>query len=342
MNQRIPGCVLIGESEPFLTMLERLETITSINRPVLLIGERGTGKELVARRIHYTSGRWDAPLLSVNCAAFSPELLDSELFGHESGAFTGAIRKHIGLFERANGGTLFLDEIGNCPIRMQEKILRVLETGRVLRVGGGGEIETDVRIIAATNVNLKILASRGNFRADLLDRLSFAVIEIPPLRVRKEDIPPLVEHFAISLCAEIGREDAPEFSAETVEMLRAYPWPGNIRELKNVVERAVILSAGRQIEKADIVIDPFAGLDKSLAPEPSGPAKTAPLPQAAEAPEPFTFPLDFNAATLGYQKRMFAAALERTRFNQREAAKLLGMTYSQFRHNLKKHADIET
>ncbi|MDH4012173.1 MAG: sigma 54-interacting transcriptional regulator, partial [Desulfobacterales bacterium] len=186
----------LGQSEPFLEFQERLSRAAPINRPVLLIGERGTGKELAAARLHYLSNRWQAPMVALNCAALSPSLIESELFGYEKGAFTGALQRRFGRFESADRGTLFLDEIGSIPLEVQEKILRVVEYNVFERVGSSESIEVDVRIIAATNADLNDLARQNRFKRDLLDRLSFEVLFLPPLRERKEDIALLAGHFA--------------------------------------------------------------------------------------------------------------------------------------------------
>jgi psp operon transcriptional activator len=209
----------LGQSEAFLAFQERLSRVAPVNRPVLLMGERGTGKELAATRLHYLSNRWQAPLIALNCAALSPTLMESELFGYEKGAFTGAHQRRRGRFEVAEGGTLFLDEIGNIPIEVQEKILRVVEYNTFERVGSSQSIKVDVRIIAATN----------------------------PLRDRKEDISLLSKHFAARMAFELERPDIPRFSGEALAALERYDWPGNIRELKNVVERAVYRSDAERI-----------------------------------------------------------------------------------------------
>ncbi|MDF4357985.1 sigma 54-interacting transcriptional regulator, partial [Vibrio parahaemolyticus] len=197
---------LIGESPAFLAVLDKVSQLAPIERPVLIIGERGTGKELIAQRLHYLSKRWDKPLLSLNCATLSEGLIDSELFGHESGSFTGSKGKHKGRFERAEGGTLFLDELATAPLLVQEKLLRVIEYGEYERVGGHTALNADVRLVCATNADLPRLAEQGDFRADLLDRLAFDVIMLPPLRERKEDILSLAEHYAMKMCRELQLE----------------------------------------------------------------------------------------------------------------------------------------
>jgi psp operon transcriptional activator len=241
-----PTTALIGEAPAFVAMLEHVSRAAKLSKPVLVIGERGTGKELIASRLHYLSPRWEQPMIKVNCAALTETLLETELFGHQAGAFTGATRTHIGRFEQANGGTLVLDELGTIPPRMQEKILRVIEYGEFQRVGGSDTISTDVRIVGATNEHLPRLAELGRFRADLLDRLAFDVIHVPPLRARPEDIDTLAYHFAVNVTSELKRPFFPGFTTDAKAALLGYGWPGNVRELKNAVYSAYIL-AGSEI-----------------------------------------------------------------------------------------------
>jgi len=248
---------LIGESPIFLEVLEHVSRVAQLNRPVLVIGERGTGKELVAARIHFLSPRWDRPFVKLNCAALAESLLETELFGHEAGSFTGATRRRLGRFELANEGSMFLDELSNTSERVQEKVLRVIEYGELERVGGNDTIRTDVRIIGATNEDLPTLAEQGKFRADLLDRLAFDVITLPPLRERREDIMPLAEHFAVKMSGELGLELFQGFSDSAREGLMDYRWPGNVRELKNVVERAVYSALGDDEPISGLIFDPF-------------------------------------------------------------------------------------
>jgi psp operon transcriptional activator len=303
-----------------------LSRAAPVQRPVLLIGERGTGKELAAARLHYLSGRWQRPFVALNCASLAPALIESELFGHERGAFTGALQRRVGRFEAADGGTLFLDEIGNVPLETQEKILRAVEYHVFERVGGSERVEVDVRILAATNADLPQMAASGRFRPDLLDRLSFEVLGVPPLRARAGDILLLARHFAARMARELGREEAPDFSAAACAALEGYPWPGNIRELKNVVERAVYRSETAII--AELVFDPFAPISGSLPARRRGPT-AAPAPAEHGG-------ADLPAATLpqavwDLKRRMLTSALERSRYNQRRAAALLGVSYDQFR-----------
>ncbi len=322
---------LLGQSRVFLDALEHASHVAEINRPVLITGERGSGKELFAGRIHFLSGRWDGPLIKVNCAAMNEELLESELFGHEAGAFSGATRKHKGRFERAEGGTLFLDEISSASLRVQEKLLRVIEYGEYDRVGGEETLSADVRIIAAANVDLRALARDNKFRADLLDRLAFDVVLAPPLRDRREDIGLLAAHFASAMAAELGVQ-FPGFSPEALAALHAHAWPGNVRELKNVAERALFrwAAADRGGLVSDIAIDPFGGALPERQPLPD----TASQPAADDAPEER---IDLRARLDEIEKRLATAALSRCGGNQKRAAEALSLTYDQMRGVIRKY-----
>ncbi len=320
----------LGESDVFLAFHERLSRVAPVDRPVLIVGERGTGKELAAKRLHYLSRRWSEPLVALNCAALTPSLIESELFGHEPGAFTGATGRRRGRFEWAHGGTLFLDELGNIPQQVQEKILRVVEYGAFERVGGTEPVHVDVRVIGATNADLPTLSETGRFMRDLLDRLSFEVLYMPPLRARKEDILLLARHFAAHMAAELGRVAAPEFSARVVAALEAHPWRGNVRELKNTVERAVYRCDGTVITHMDF--DPF---DSPWRPAP--PSWEAPEPPPAPAPR--TVPATFKEAVAGFELGLLRDALDACRHNQREAAERLGLTYHQFRGLYRKYSE---
>ncbi len=268
---------LLGESPAFLGVLEAVSQIAPLEKPVLIVGERGTGKELIAERLHYLSNRWEGHYLKMNCAAIADSLLESELFGHEAGAFTGASRTHHGRFERAHGGTLFLDELSNTSTLVQEKLLRIIEYGEFERVGGKKTLRCDVRLVAATNEDLPGLAVAGRFRSDLLDRLAFDVVTLPPLRERRGDILLLAEHFAINMSVELGREVFAGFSAAARQALQRYPWPGNVRELKNVVERCVYRAeAGELVD--EILFDPFDSPYRPSSHSPGG----APLPAGGE------------------------------------------------------------
>jgi psp operon transcriptional activator len=324
----------IGQSEAFIEFQEALSKVAPIERPVLLIGERGTGKELAATRIHYLSRRWEGPFITLNSAALSPALIESELFGYEKGAFTGALQRRPGRFEAAQNGTLFLDEIGAIPMEAQEKILRVVEYGSFERVGSSAPIEVDVRIIGATNADLPVMAAQGRFKQDLLDRLSFEVITLPPLRNRKGDILHLSEYFARRMAFELGWKDVPDFSPHAKQSLEAYPWPGNIRELKNVVERAVYRS--NHLTIAAIDFDPFNSphaLTKETDVRPSAPTDDA--PQQKTVDDYRIKPLKQAVAEL--EVVMLRQALEQSKFNQKKAAELLGLTYDQLRGLKRKH-----
>lgn len=315
---------LLGEANSFLEVLEQVSRLAPLNKPVLIIGERGTGKELIANRLHYLSGRWDGPFISLNCAALNENLLDTELFGHEAGAFTGAQRRHPGRFERADGGTLFLDELATAPMLVQEKLLRVIEYGELERVGGSQPLQVNVRLVCATNANLPEMVEQEKFRADLLDRLAFDVVNLPPLRERRSDIMLLAEQFAIQMCRELGLPLFPGFSQHARETLLDYRWPGNVRELKNVVERSVYRHGSSETELDEIVIDPFQ--------RPTQPLVSKPLTTGTP-----TLPLDLRLFQLEQEKQLLEQSLREAQFNQKRAAELLGLTYHQLRALLKKH-----
>lgn len=320
---------LIGESPAFLAVLDKVSTLAAIERPVLIIGERGTGKELIAQRLHYLSKRWDQPLISLNCSTLSEGLIDSELFGHESGAFTGSKGRHKGRFERAENGTLFLDELATAPLLVQEKLLRVIEYGQYERVGGHQLMNANVRLICATNADLPKMANEGEFRADLLDRLAFDVIHLPPLRERLEDIPLLAEYCAIKMCRELGFEYFVGFSQAAMSQLLEYPWPGNVRELKNVVERAVYRHGVQDYPIDYLIFDPFQR-------EPKNNTERNQAPQQTTAEE-FSFPLDYKAWQEEQDQALLTAALKQSKFNQRKAAELLGLSYHQLRGMVRKY-----
>ena len=337
---------LLGEANNFLEMLEQVSRLAPLNKPVLVIGERGTGKELIASRLHYLSERWQGPFISMNCAALNENLLDSELFGHEAGAFTGARQRHLGRFERADGGTLFLDELATAPMLVQEKLLRVIEYGQLERVGGNQSLQVNVRLVCATHANLPELAQRGEFRADLLDRLAFDVVQLPPLRERRGDILLLADHFAIQMCRELGLPLFAGFSPGAQQTLLDYHWPGNIRELKNVVERSVYRHASADDELDEIIINPFAPRNTPRPPaEASVPMRQQTVTEPAslslatplDAPSLPDLPLDLRQWQLQQEKALMEKSLQQARFNQRRAAELLGITYHQWRAMVKKH-----
>ncbi|MCG8510832.1 MAG: phage shock protein operon transcriptional activator [Rhodospirillales bacterium] len=333
---------LIGQSPSFQEVLERVSQVAPLERPVLVIGERGTGKELIASRLHFLSGRWDRPLVKVNCAALPESLLETELFGHEAGAFTGAARRRLGRFERADSGTLFLDEIASASLAVQEKILRVVEYGELERVGSSATLTVDVRIIAATNVDLPGEAEAGRFRHDLLDRLAFEVLTIPPLRARPEDIPLLAEQFGRAMALELGWDGFPGFAPEAANVLMSHPWPGNIREIKNVVERAVYAWPGETTPIAEIRFDPFDSPFRPASPRVT--AKDAPAETiAAKEPDdhPTSWPIDLRRRISDLEIQLLSEAMESSRFNQRAAAKRLGLTYDQLRNRLRKYGLLE-
>ena len=336
---------LVGQSPSFLDAVERASLAAALNRPVLVIGERGTGKELIAERLHHLSSRWDGPLIVLNCAALPETLIEAELFGHEAGAFTGATKARPGRFEEANGGTLFLDELATLSSPAQDRLLRAIEYGEVTRIGSSKPVRVDVRIVAATNEHLPRLVDEGRFRADLLDRLSFEVVTLPPLRNRQSDIPVLAEFFGRRMALDLEMDGWPGFSTLAMAKLQAYDWPGNVRELRNVVERAVYRWAGLEGPIADIQFDPFESPWRPLTGQGAN-REPAPAPAAAEALPALAAPAnayrpeecaDFRLAIAEYEKAILTAALERCRWNQRAAATALSLTYDQLRHAMRRH-----
>ncbi|MEA3032025.1 MAG: psp operon transcriptional activator [Sphingomonadales bacterium] len=334
---------LVGQSSSFLDAVERASRAAPLDRPVLVIGERGTGKELIAERLHHLSSRWDGPLVVMNCAALPETLIEAELFGHEAGSFTGATKTRTGRFEEADGGTLFLDELATLSMGAQERLLRAVEYGEVTRIGASKPMTVDVRIVAATNENLPRLAEEGRFRADLLDRLCFEVVTLPPLRHRHSDIPVLADHFARRMALELGWESWPGFSSGALNRLLEYGWPGNVRELRNVVERAVYRWADETRAIETIQFDPFESPWLAAAPPAAGAASAAvkegevlPPPPQPLGHDPASC-ADFRLAVAEYEKAILAAALERCRWNQRQAATALALTYDQLRHAMKRH-----
>lgn len=330
MNENLE--TIIGVDSQFIDVLEQTSALAQLKKPILIIGERGTGKELIAHRLHYLAPWWQGPFISINCSALNDNLLDSELFGHEAGAFTGAKNRHQGRFERADGGSLFLDELATAPMLVQEKLLRVIEYGHLERVGGSQSLHVDVRLICATNADLPAMAEEGKFRADLLDRLAFDVIRLPPLRERRADIMLLAENFAISMCQELGLPFFPGFSDGACQVLLDYSWPGNIRELKNVVERSVYRHGTSDNVLNNIIIDPFAGFQTP---------KTPILKESSK--EKFsmpTLPLDLRQWQNDVEKKLVNDALKESLYNQKEAAEKLSLSYDQFRGLIKKHQII--
>ncbi|WP_026080311.1 phage shock protein operon transcriptional activator [Aeromonas hydrophila] len=332
---------LLGESNAFLEIIEQASRLAPLRKPVLLIGERGTGKELIAHRLHYLSARWDQSFVTVNCATLSESLLETELFGHEAGSFTGAAKRHQGRFERADGGTLFLDELATTSARVQEKLLRVIEYGEFERVGGAKALKVDVRLVCATNEDLPALADKGQFRHDLLDRLAFDVITLPPLRERREDILMLAEHFAHGMTRELGYPLFAGFSRKATQLLLDYPWPGNVRELKNVVERSIYRQGNPQLPLAELVLNPFDSPWRPLVP--ATVTTTVQLEQApAVTPDSPALPLDLKQAVAGYEINLLKQALQQSQYNQRKAAQLLALSYHQFRGMLRKYQLLDS
>jgi psp operon transcriptional activator len=335
----------IGQSLAFLDAVERASRAAPLNRPVLVIGERGTGKELIAERLHHLSSRWAGPLIIMNCAALPENLIEAELFGHEAGSFTGAAKTRHGRFEEADGGTLFLDELGTLSMPAQDRLLRAVEYGEITRIGASKPLSVDVRIVAATNANLPAQAEQGKFRADLLDRLSFEVITLPPLKARQGDVPLLAEHFGRRMAAELEWQNWPGFTPRALAELEAYAWPGNVRELRNAIERAVYRHEDPERSIDEIVFDPF---HSPWAPS-SGAAPLAAATSVSADDEPavagsspavLTPPVsttDFRAAVADYERNLLEDALRRNRFNQRATAAALNLSYDQLRHALKRH-----
>ncbi len=346
---------MIGEAPAFLQVLEAVSRVAPLDKPVLIVGERGTGKELIAARLHYLSERWDATYLKMNCAAISDALLESELFGHEAGSFTGAIKARPGRFERADGGTLFMDELATTSPLVQEKILRLIEYGEFERIGGTKTLTTNVRLVAATNVDLPALAAAGKFRSDLLDRLAFDVITLPPLRHRREDILLLATQFAINMVSELEREFFAGFSDNVIDTLMSHDWPGNVRELKNTVERAVYRT-DEQITIDELILDPFESpyRPRSRRPETISPAaidgagdahspsadnsdNQVEPPPAPTIESTVSLPIDMKSTIKEREIVLLEQAMEQAKHNQRKAATLLGLTYHQLRGYLKKY-----
>lgn len=309
---------IIGKSKPMLKVYDLIEKVSHSRASVLITGPSGTGKELIAKAIHYGSPRKDLPFVSINCGALTETLLESELFGHEKGAFTGAVAMRKGRFEVADGGTLFLDEVGDMPAALQVKLLRVLQEMEFERVGGTKTIKVDVRVISASNRNIKEDVAEGIFREDLFYRLNVINIEVPPLKERLDDIPLLVKHF-IEKYRENASEKPVELSPEVWKIFYTYTWPGNVRQLENVIERAVILNPGRFITLDDLP-EELVGAEAELDVDRFIPPNTS-LSQALETIE----------------EKMIRRALERCANVQSHAAKTLGITKSLIQHKMKKY-----
>lgn len=358
MNRKFQQDNLIGQANSFLNVLDQVSQLAPLDKPVLIIGERGTGKELIAARLHFLSRRWDQQYQTLNCAALNENLLESELFGHEAGAFTGASKRHEGRFERASGGTLFLDELANTPAMVQEKLLRVIEYGEFERVGGSRPIRVDVRLICATNEDLPSMAEQGEFRADLLDRLAFDVITLPPMRERREDILQLAEHFAINMARELGLELFSGFSERAKRTLLDYDWPGNVRELKNVVERAVYRNNNGYVPVHTIQLDPFesafrpkqriraSNQSTSTVVTPIAvvqPSESHIVPaQPASTQFDFSSIQDFKTLSQEFEVNLIKQALAASQYNQKKTADVLGLTYHQLRGYMKKYQLLDS
>jgi len=302
---------MVGDSPGMKDLFGKIREVATVDSPVLITGESGSGKELVANAIHEESRRSNNKFVAVNCGALTESLLESELFGHEKGAFTGAVKQHQGVFEQADGGTIFLDEIGEISSRMQVKLLRVLQYQTFQRVGGSETVSTDVRIIAATNRDLKSAVKEKSFREDLYFRLNVIPLEIPPLRNREEDIPALVRHITVKKSRELNR-DLPEWSDSALEKLQQYSWPGNVRELENFLERMLLFNKNQKISAKDIYLDDLQDQDTT----PNGT-----LPEVLEKTE----------------YRMIVEALRKSGGVKQQAARLLGINTSTLYYKMDKY-----
>ncbi|CAM2867019.1 sigma-54-dependent Fis family transcriptional regulator [Vibrio neptunius] len=352
----------IAESEQMLEVLRRLDKVLALPVDVLLRGETGAGKEVIAKYIHENSNRADQPLIVQNCAAIPEQLLESELFGHKKGSFTGADKDKIGLFEAAHGGTLFLDEIGDMPLLLQAKLLRVLQERKVRPVGASKEVEVDVRVVAATHCHLMDKIKNGEFRADLFYRLNVFPITLPPLREREADILPLAEHFVKQSAANLGLAQAPGLSANVQLQLQQYPYPGNVRELKNIVERALLLSDFETINQVEF--GEAAALANLPQPTPQTPEipepvlESEPQPPAQQEPastdaaqleqseatveaEPMDYSKSLKEAVSEYEKTVIIDCLNSSNWQIKRAAEQLSLPISTLSHKMKKY-DIST
>jgi len=310
LRQKLGKHEMIFTSEPMKRILAQIERVAPTETRVCILGESGTGKELVARTLHARSQRKAGPLITLNCAAVPVELVESELFGHEKGAFTGAASRHVGKFEQAQGGTLFLDEIGDMPAAMQAKLLRVLEEGEIERVGGGAPVKVDVRVVVATHRNLENLVREGKFRQDLYHRIFVFPVVLPPLRERREDVPLLVEHFSRQLAEQNGWKPV-SFSPEAIRELQLYNWPGNIRELRNAVERILLFATSDGIDAAAI----HTAVPQATSPgQASSTSATGGLAERVEA----------------YERDQVLAELKRQQFHITNTARALGLERSHF------------
>ncbi|MDR2354088.1 MAG: sigma 54-interacting transcriptional regulator [Deltaproteobacteria bacterium] len=333
---------ILGESGEILEVKNRISQVAKVNRPVLILGERGTGKELAAARIHYLSPRWKGPYVTLNCAALSQNLLDSELFGYEAGAFTGAERRRAGRFKAADGGTLFLDEISHLTLEAQAKILRVVEYGSFQLVGSPAEQKVDVRILAATNANLLEKCQAGTFLPDLWDRLSFEIITLPPLRERRGDIVYLAHFFAAKMAQELEKVGHPIFTGNALTILESYDWPGNVRELKNAVERAVYRSEDNTIPAHLITLSlsPQTSINTNKSTQKKFDEHILSFPISLSEPHLPLSPGEFDNIVRQGVLELINYALEKANHNQKKAASLLGMTYHRFRALIRKYKNL--
>lgn len=325
---------IVGDSEATKQLLAMIRKIGPSKSAVLITGPSGTGKELVAQEIHYASDRRDKPFVALNCAALAPGVLESELFGHEKGAFTGAVMRRLGRFEKAHTGTLFLDEVGEIDPNIQTKLLRVLQESEFERVGGTTPINVDVRIIAATNRDLRDAIQKGQFREDFFYRLNVFSLNVQPLRTRQDDIPPLIEHFLTKFSAETGKA-VTEIDDDVMNFFMTYAWPGNVRELENVLERAVVLCEGGVITRDEIPQDLFYAPAAATAPAYTLPhaahTPAAPAPYAPAAGDPLSTQLDQIESETIYR------TLEKFRWNKTKAANHLGLKRTTLQYKIKKY-----
>jgi Nif-specific regulatory protein len=340
LNQQLHGEFdfgnIIGESAPLRDVLEKVEQVAPTNSTVLLRGETGTGKELVAHAIHINSPREEKPFVRVNCAALAPGVLESELFGHEKGSFTGALARRPGRFELADGGTLFLDEVGDLPMEVQIKLLRTLQEREFERVGGAETIKVDVRLVSATNRNLEAMIEDGEFREDLYYRLNVFPINLPPLRDRLDDLAVLVTHFIAKFSRQMGVVAAPA-SSEALAKLREYNWPGNVRELENIIERAMILARGAPVSAGHL---DFGRRAVSHTPNPSvgtGPVTVAAAPSGVSGAGLADDGKSLAERLLDSERKEIIAAVEKSRGNIASAARTLGINRSTLYYRLRKH-----
>jgi two-component system, NtrC family, nitrogen regulation response regulator NtrX len=312
LRHRLGKHELVGSGPAMKKLNAQIDRVAASETRVCILGETGTGKELVARAIHEKSPRHDHPFITLNCAAVPAELIESELFGHEKGAFTGAAARHLGKFEQAEGGTLFLDEIGDMPVGMQAKLLRVLEEGEVERVGGDKPVKVNVRVVVATHRNLEDLVKQNAFRRDLFHRIYVFPLQLPPLRERPEDFPELVAHFARQVAAQNGWKEK-VFASDSITELRKYSWPGNVRELRNVVERLVLLSAEDSISASDVrLVLPDSSSSASFASSTSSTPASGTLAERTEA----------------FEKEVLLAEIRRHNFHMTNVARALGLERS--------------